>query len=155
MKRLLLLICLIFAIGCSKSDDGISKTKDSGLMFYSYEKYKLNTGEEKEKDLDFEMVRIWDANGKDFDFEKSGTTDVLEGYLWDKKTNKSHQSIDLKLGGSHYITKLNQGKYVIFILYKANKNYTQSYSEFEVKDDYIKIKKYFKPRVVGNLYAEW
>lgn len=155
MKRiLLLLLCVITFSACSSSDDEtfIDKDEKGAFFFTSYEKYNLQSGEEKERHKEIQLLYIWEADGKDYDLY-TNASDILKGFLYDNISGVSEERIRWAGKTYTYDTKLDPGKYVIVVFYlDGNKSYT--YFDIEANKT-TEFKKYYKKREVGQSYSEW
>lgn len=153
-KLILLLLCMATFSACSSSDDTPAIDKDEKGLFFltSYEKYELQSGEEKERYKDIHLLYIWEADGKDYDLY-SNASDILKGFLYDKETGISEEQIRWGSTKDIYQTKLTPGEYVIVVFYDdGNKSYT--YFNIEANKT-TEFKKYYKKREVGQSYSEW
>lgn len=137
MKKLLFLFSICFILFSCSSDDTSENTSQNGtLIFSSYYVDKLSTGEDNQKAQPLEIIHIWEADGKDFDFSKS-QFDLLEGFLFDKTQNKSFEANYTYLKKWNLTEELKAGKYVIYVLYGDNSHgiarFGHSYTTFEIK----------------------
>lgn len=150
----LLFIALLAFTGCSRDE---TTSEESSYNFYgadeggvwvgSYFGKKLNTGEVVEERIENSLIHIWDATDRDFDVQKSGT-DIISGYLYDKKTEKSYKPVISAVGKASFFEKLKEGRYFVYINTGQNgyglPNFAYSYTYFVVnKGKDTSLKKIF------------
>lgn len=152
MKKLMLLFSLLAIFTACSSDETQVSKNEGRVLLTSHEKYKLQSGEEKERSKEIHLLYLWKANDKDFDLY-TNSADILEGELLDKKTGKSEKYYASAYNTEIFGTNLPTGKYVMVIYYAdANKSYTY----FDIKNgETASLKKYYKPKDVGQQYSEW
>ncbi len=145
---------LALSFGCSSSTEEIDLSPyskgEGGAQVLVYYQKTLGTGEAVNERYNGSLVHIWNADGRDFDVDKS-YSNIIEGYLYDRISDKSYKPVVTKLGIDSFIKTLKVGKYFIYIntlkpesFYRGVPTYGYTYKYFEVKEkDIVTLKKVF------------
>ncbi|MCO7318633.1 aminopeptidase [Riemerella anatipestifer] len=155
MRKVLLLFIVLLSFGsCGRTETvseenyyDIYKDNKGGVRVGSYFGRELKTGEIVEERLNNSLIHIWEATDKDFDVNKSGT-DIISGYLYDRKSEKSYKPVISTLNKASFFETLKEGKYFLYINTGKNDyglpNFAYSYTYFTVtKGKDTSLKKIF------------
>jgi|SRR5690554_3704302 len=148
MKKLLSFTAIVLTFSCSSDDDSANEVQNGTLSFNSYYVDKLSTGEERETAQTLALIHIWNADNKDFDFDKS-KNDLVSGYVYDNVQKKSLKANYTYLDKWTLSNELKSGKYVMYVNYgqktEGRATFSYSYKYFEIrKKEVTFLKKYLR-----------
>ncbi|GEM_PF-6415941 len=155
MKKMFLLLMSVVALSCSRDGSG-SETDPVDPTFgtnngkanvkVQFEK-ELTGGQIVTEDLTAAVVHIWDAADRSFDASKS--SDIIEGYAFDTKTNTSVKARTTRMSTSGFYELLPAGRYFVYIHTGSQTSprpkMASSSTYFEIKyKEITDVKKVFK-----------
>lgn len=151
----ILLIAVLFVVGCSKDDDPEPEIRTQGFSIEVKKNERLSTGEIKAQSANISVIHVWKADNKNLSIKS--TTDAIKGFAFDNSTSQSVKS-EYTYFSSYAFENVDPGKYFVFVRLGNDPgvSFAYSYTNFELgAGSAAQLKKTFTTKAIPGSYEEW